>query len=427
MIPLRQSHALFACFTLFCGTWNAHAQTTQDNELSLREAIALTIQRSPALAAFKAAHALASENAKARAFAPPTLVEVHLENFGGTGSLSGLQAAEATLQLSHVIELGDKARLRRESGALDVDRLQAAQRAKHADVLAEVARRFVHVLSDQENLQATVRAAALAEDARDAVRARVNAGATSQIFLSRAEIALARARIEEEHAEHELASSRVALASLWAETEPSFDAVGGDLFTLTNLEPVGAYLQRLDANPDLLEFAAEDRLIDARARLAQSQRSSNITVNAGVRRLEAFDDQAFVAGFSVPLGAAKRAAPELSALRSERERVALDAQTRRLELHASLFALYQEVTHARTEAQALQTEIRPEALQLVRTSEEGYRAGRFSLTELADSQQQLLEIERDAIRAAAAFHMNLIEIERVTGEAVHVFATRELP
>jgi outer membrane protein, heavy metal efflux system len=424
MSPLRRSHALFACLTLFLGHWNAHAQAAGDNTLSLRDAIALTMQRSPALAALEAGHTAASENAKAQAFAPPTLFEAHVENFGGTGSVSGVRAVEATLQLSHVIELGDKGRLRREFGARDLDRLQAAQRAKRADLLAEVARRFVHVLADQENLEATSRATALAEASRNAVQQRIQAGATSQISLSRAEIVLARARIEKEHAEHELASSRVALASLWADKTLAFAAVRGNLFALTELKPVDAYLQRLESNPDLLEFVAADRLIEARSQLAQSQGSPNITVSAGVRRLEAFDDQAFVAGFSVPLGAAKRASPELSALRAERERMALDLETRRLELHATLFALYQETTHARTEAQALQTDIRPQAERLVSTSEEGYRSGRFSLMELTSSQQQLLEIELDAIRAATAFHLNLIEIERVTGEAVHVLATR---
>jgi cobalt-zinc-cadmium efflux system outer membrane protein len=293
--------------------------------------------------------------------------------------------------------------------------------------LAEVARRFVHVLSDQAQLAATYRATKLAEQARDVVQERIAAGAASPAFLSRAEIALARTEIEQEHAEHELATSRVALAALWGDRQATFGDARGELFDFPPLEPLEAYEERLANNPDLLRFVSEDRLLDARARLAQAHRRPTITLSAGVRRLESFDDQAFVAGFSIPLGSRKRAQGEVRALGAEREQLGFAATSHRLELHVTLFGLYQEVQHRRFEAEALQNEIRPQAERMVRVSEEGYRAGRFSLLELADAQSQLLGIERDAIRAAAEFHSQLIDIERLTGVPVQSLASRSAP
>jgi len=310
-------------------------------------------------------------------------------------------------------------------GANEVDRVEAGNLAKRADLLAEVARRFVRVLADQERLAASGRATSLAEYSRDAVQARIKAGAASPILLSRAEISLARARIDEEHAEHELASSRVALASLWGERHAHFAAVRGDLYSLPSLEPLATYQQRLEANPEVLAVAAESRVLDSRLRLARAQRTPNITFNAGVRRLEALDDQAFVAGFSVPLGAAARAQPELSMLNAQRAHLNLTGQARLLELNATLFELYQELSHTRVEAHALRGDIRPQAQRVVRATDEGYRAGRFSLIELADAQRQLLEIERDAIRAASEFHTWLIDLERLTGASLHALATGE--
>lgn len=392
--------------------------------LTLRDAIEAATQRNPSIAALAPATEALRQQSVANSLPPATAIETQLENFAGTGDASGTKVLEATLQLSHVIELGGKPGARRHVGDSELDRLEVSQRAKRADVAAEVARRFVHVLSDQEHLRATTRATELAERSRDAVNERIKAGATSPIFLSRAEITVTRARIEQEHAEHELASSRVALAVMMGEREPAFASVSADLFALAPLEPIDTYLQRLDGNSELLLFAADARVLDAKQRLAQSHRSPNVTLTAGVRRLEALDDQALVAGFSVPIGARQRSEPELAALRSEREHLAFTEQARRLELHSTLFALYQEVVHARTETNALREEVRPEAERVLRTSDEGYRAGRFSLIELADAQRQLLEVERDAIRAAAEFHTHLIEIERLTGEAVHALAAR---
>jgi outer membrane protein, heavy metal efflux system len=396
--------------------------TVSAADLTLRDAIALTAERSSQLAAFAFQTEATRQQWAARAFPPPSTLEVELENFAGSGDLSAARALETTLQLSKVVELGGKARVRGEVGLAEMDDLDAQQRATRADVIAEVARRFLHVLSDQAQLEITGRATQLAEQARDVVQARIRAGAISPVFLNRAEIALARARIAQEHAEHELAASRVTLAVMWGDTSASFDRAIGDLFSFPDVESVETYTTRLDANPELLKFASAGRTAEARKRLAAAQRSPNVTLTAGVRRLEGFDDQALVAGFSVPFGTRRRAEPDIQAARAEGEQLRLNASARRLELHALLFALYQEILHARTEANALHTDILPQAQRMVDTTAEGYRQGRYSLVELIDAQRAQIEVEQDSIRAALEFHTNLIEIERATGVGVHTLA-----
>lgn len=392
--------------------------------LTLSDAIELAAARNPELLGLRPEAEALRHRAATDALGPAITLDAQFENFAGTGDTSSTRTLESTLQLSRAIELGGKASLRRRIGDTELERLDAVQRVRRADVLAEVARRFVHVLADQEQLSATRRATQLAQQARRVVQDRIEAGAASPVFLSRAEIALARAKFELEHAEHELATSRVALAVLWGESEARFSEVRGALFEFPQIEPLETYVERLSGNPDLLRFASESRVLDARSRLAQAQRRPNITVSAGVRRLEAFDDQALVAGFSIPLGSRKRAQGEIRSLAAQREHLGFSATSHRLELHATLFGLYQEILHRRSGADALQNEIRPQAERVVQVTEQGYQAGRFSLLELDDAQSQLLGIERDAIRAAAEFHFQLIEVERLTGVAVHTLANR---
>jgi cobalt-zinc-cadmium efflux system outer membrane protein len=285
----------------------------------------------------------------------------------------------------------------------------------------------VHVLSDQEMLSTAHRATDLARQAREAARQRVTIGASSPAALGRAEIALARAEIEQEHAEHELASSRVKLSVLWGERTPSFSQVQGDLFELSAEESFDAYRTRLDSSPDLARFTSQLSAEDARIRLAQAQRIPDVSVSAGVRRLETFDDQALVAGFSIPLGTRRRAEYQERAARASRIVIERDRDARQLELHAMLFDLYQELLHARTEAQSLHSRVRPQAEAMLATTTEGYRAGRFSLLEWVDAQVQLIELQRQAIRAAAQFHTLLIDIKRVTGEPITAASTRSAP
>jgi cobalt-zinc-cadmium efflux system outer membrane protein len=406
---------------------NAADAADQRESLTLARAIELASSRNPSIAALGAETEAASERNEAEALPPNLLLESEFENFAGTGQTSGGQALESTIRITKVFELGDKGALRRSVGSAELERLSADQRTRQLELAAEVARRFIHVLSDQEMLTTAVRSTELAKQARDAARQRVTIGASSPAALGRAEIALARAEIEQEHAEHELATSRVKLAVLWGEQASSFTRVDGNLFELSGQEPFDAYRARLESSPELARFASQLRTEDARVRLAQAQRKPDISVSAGVRRLEAFDDQALVAGFSIPLGTRRRADHQERAARASRTVVESEREARRMELHATLFDLYQELLHARTETQSLREKVRPQAEAMLKTTSEGYQAGRFSLLELADAQIQLIEVERETIRAAAQFHTLMIDIKRVTGEPITALSTRSTP
>jgi cobalt-zinc-cadmium efflux system outer membrane protein len=87
-------------------------------------------------------------------------------------------------------------------------------------------------------------------------------------------------------------------------------------------------------------------------------------------------------------------------------------------LHASLYEIYQELSHARTASQILHEQIVPEAELALRGYEQGYQAGRYSLLELSDAQELLLDARLEAVMTASDFHSYRIEIERLTGQAM---------
>ncbi len=422
----RQTYVLLIALWVTTGATPA-APSTPRESLTLARAIELTVAHGPLTVALRSQTEALANRAEADALRPNFFVESEFENFAGTGNAESTDLLEATVRLSRVIEFGDKAALRRRLGSAELERLAADQQARRNELTAEVARRFIHVLSDQAMLLTAQRATELARTARDVASERVRAGASSPAALGRTEIALARAQIAQEHAEHELASSRVKLSVLWGDTTASFADASGKLFELGPLESFDAYRARLESSPELTRFASEAQVEEARIRLARAQRSPDVSVSAGIRRLEAFDDEALVAAFSVPMGTRRRAELQERAARADRQRIDMDRELRRLELHAALFDLYQESLHARTEALSLHERVRPQAEVMVRTTNEGYRAGRFSLLELADAQLQLIEVEREAIRAAAQFHTLMVEIQRAIGAPIQTLPVGNLP
>jgi len=350
---------------------------------------------------------------------PNPELSVGMENFLGTGAHSGVKGLETTLQLSQVIDLGGSRARRVETAERERALSDADYETKRIDVLAEVARRFTEAAADGERLVAATRARKLGEQTVATVSRQVEAAMVSLMELNKAKTALALLRIEEEHAEHELAACRYSLAAILGESEPTFGTVQADLVTLPEVDEFSILVDRLDRSPVLARFGIESRWREAQGRLAQSLQRSGARVSGGLRRTETTDDWGFVAGFSIPLPMQNQ---QLGAIRESRERraqLASAAEAQRLEMRAMLFDVYQEMLHARTALDLLQDEVIPMVEESLQLAEKGYQSGRFSLLELLDAQKSVIALRGQVVANAAAFHLHVIEIERLLGAPIH--------
>jgi cobalt-zinc-cadmium efflux system outer membrane protein len=384
--------------------------------LTLAVAIERTLASNPELAVYAPRLRAQRARSESAALRPPLELRAEVQDALGTGRASGFDSAETTFAVSHVVELGGKRSLRSAAASAGGDLIEAERAAAELDVLTEVARRFIHVADDQAQLALTERAAALAEDTVVATVARVEAARAPEVELRRARVLKARAGVEQEHAEHELLSSRRRLAALWGATELEFDAVATDLYALPTLDTFESLLERLEANPDFLVFASTARLRAAELRVAEAQARANLTVNAGVRLLHDTNDQAFMFGVTMPFGAATRARGNIAAADAARQETAAERHAHRVRAEAQLFELYQELRHALTEVEVLRTSVLPEMQAALDATRYAFERGRYSYLEWVDAQRELTEVERALIDAATNAHIYRAEIERLTGE-----------
>src|SRR5690606_5121268 len=227
--------------------------------LTLHQAVQKALDAHPDLAGFAFELRVQEARTQAAGLRPLPTLSAEVENVLGSGQHRHFKDAETTFALSQVIELGVK-RVRRRSAALAGGEWVALLRQiAHLDVLAEVTRQFIHVASDQEQRALSQRAVELAGDTVAAVGRRVDAGRAPQAELRRARVALARAELEQEHAEHELRSSRRTLAALWGDPRARFGPVAADLYRMPAPAGFDRLAARLEANPDFLRFASEAR------------------------------------------------------------------------------------------------------------------------------------------------------------------------
>lgn len=382
--------------------------------LTLREAITRTLAHHPDLAAF--GFSLRAQDARRRQadLRPAPTLNVALENLAGSGDFQGVDAVEATFSLAQVIELGGKRAARGALAQSGRDAIMVARQAAQLDVLAEVTRRFIHVAADQERIGLTRTATELALQTVAAVEQRVAAAKAPAAELHRARILLARARVEQEHAEHELLTSRRKLAAQWGENRADFGPVTADLYALPRPIAFAALVERLHTNPDFARFASEARLRDAELRLAQTRRTPDVQLSGGIRRLEGSDDQALVFGISVPLFAGRHAEPAIAETQALRERTDAERRAAEVRVEAQLFELHQELQHAITETELLRDTVMPEMNDVLAQTRYAYERGRYGYLEWVAAQREFIDVQRSLIEAATNAHNHRAEIERLT-------------
>lgn len=382
--------------------------------LTLPQAVDRALAHNPAIRAGDRTTVAAERQADLSGLAPPWVVGADVENVGGTGTVSGVRAAETTVRLGRVIERGGKREARQAVGAVDVLRSRTAQEQVRLEVASETRRRFVEVLADQTRATVAAQELALARELTATVRRWVQAARSPESDLELMRIAEGRADIEVEHAAHELASAKVSLAALWNAAEPDFDSAAGELFELPPVAPYEVLVARLPESPVLRALDLDTRASQARGRLAAAGARPDMTVHVGVRRLSVFNDTALIGGVSFPLGSPARSALDVARVTAETEATEARAQAQQADLRQRLFSTYQELLHARTAFEAHRDRMIPQAQNALALTRKGFEAGRFSFVSLSQAQRTLLELRTAQIDAAVRYHTLLADIDQMT-------------
>lgn len=411
---LRGAGALLACLLLSMHIGGI-ANAAEVTSLTLTDAIDKALAGNPELRAGSYRLAYARAGIDAARLRPPNEVALEFENFAGTGGLGGTDALETTLSFTHIVELGDKRDARIASAAAASDHEDIEQRARELDVLAEVTRRFLAAAKAAEQLRLARASERLASDSLAAIAKRVAAARSPLADESRARIARQRAALDVAQAQSLWRARRHALAAAWGAGQPGFDEVRADLFAFGDDGDFASLAASFERNPDFLRFASAARVQDAEIRLARSQARPDLALSLGLRRLEATGDTAWVAGFSLPLAAPRRADASLRMARARLAETDAERDAARVRIRATLFSLYEEMTAARSRALALRDDALPLARTALEQTQAGYDRGRFAFSELAAARQELLALESAAIDSAATYHETRTEIQRLTG------------
>jgi len=346
---------------------------------------------------------------------PNPEVELEVEEFGGTGRLSGFDSAETTLLFSQLIELGQKRSKRTQVAQLDQDLAAWDYEAVRVEILAEVSRAFIKLLAFQERHEMVLKNLALAQASFDAIEKRVESGATSPLDLTKARVLVVQEKLKLLRNQRELDVVRNDLAASWGSKQPRFDRAQGNLNLLATLPTVEDLSSRIMLNPFIARWAVEISQHQAKIKYERSKSVPDVKFGLGIRHLNESDDTAAVFALSVPFTIFDRNQGNIRTAQYELERAQQQKREVELRINTSLTSSFRRLRATHEEATIIEEELLPAAKRAYGDIQKAYTEGKLGYLDVLDAQRTLFDTQRDFLEVLVRFHGFAVEIESLIG------------
>jgi cobalt-zinc-cadmium efflux system outer membrane protein len=349
---------------------------------------------------------------------PNPELEVEVEEAGGTGDRRGFDGAETTIQLSQLIEMGDKAQKRKKVASFEKELANIDYQNKRLEVFSEAAKAFVAVLEAQEELKLSNELLKLSEKSFETVEKRVTAGKDSPLEKTRASVALSNIEIQHRKVQRDLEFARKQLASFWGQDSLEFERAVGNLDNVQQLPALKKLRNELKLNPEYARWETEIKKSEAVLDLEEAKAIGDITIGAGLQRFNDTDDNAVVFGVSVPLpisdrnqGGKQEALYKLAKAREEQKAAWLKLQN-------DFNKNYQELINSYAQATSLKNEVLPGAVEMFNAATRAYEEGKVDYLNVLDAQRTLFDVKTEYTKSLAAYHIARTDIERFIGKGI---------
>ncbi|MSQ99330.1 MAG: TolC family protein [Xanthomonadales bacterium] len=392
----------------------APALSAEGKSITLDEAIDKTLERNPRLLAFGYQLNVKRGRVQQAGLPPNPELFVTVEDALGTGEYRGFSSSETTVSLGWAFERA--VRESRINAAQAGESLTAADiEILRIDIAAETALRFLTLLANQARAVTMKEGVDLAELTIKAVERRVEAGRSPQADLARAQTELAFAVLAQEDIRHEIRAARHRLAAQWGTTEPDFEEVSGNPYSLPSTLPLEELKLQAEQNPQMKRYLTKQRLDEAELRLAEAQRKPGWRGVVGVRRYASTDDFALVTGATIPLPLRNHNQGNIAEAHAVAEQTVAEMAAAKVHIETTLYVFYEALQHSLHRANTLSNEVLPRLESALAETQAAYELGRYSYFDWRAVQADLIEAQNALIDASVDAHRNIIEIERLTG------------
>ncbi len=412
------THAEPKAITTIGNTENKPMISEPTGDLTLTQALALALSQNPKLASVSFDRRISDALALQAGMKPNPELSVELGEFAGSGEREGLSASEFSLSISQLFERGNKRQSRIDTANLDSELADWDYRTQRLSVLIETTLAFIDVMELQSSHQLAEEMHHLSTQIFNTVDTRVNAGKATPLELNKAKIELADSKIGWIESKHALKIARQRLSVTWGKTLPQFKVAVGNLSALRDLPELISIQELITQNPSIARWATEIKQRIAVLNLERSQRTTDITINAGIQRFEENGDIAFGIGFSVPLPVRDRNQGAILSSRYQIDKAKQNQKVAVIETGLAVGETYEKLLSINSQVEILSEEILPSAKESLAAARMGYKQGKFKFLDVLDAQRTYFEMRSRHNQLLANHHRTIAVLESLIGRGL---------
>ena len=390
--------------------------------LSLGEAIALALKKSPELAVERRQIDVAKgELTKARVY--PLNPELEVNPAYGFGRPRDGDKTVGTnafdVAVSQTLQIKGQWGLRIEKAAADLDRTGWTVGDAERRIRAEVSRAFTDVLIAQERVKFFGEIVALNQELLNIAQQLFEAGAVPRLDVLRAEVELRRALNDRTTEERNLVAARKELNLLLGQpTDFVPQPVGPLLYALGELNLERLKRTGMESRPDLKAVRAGLQSVERELAIARAERFfPEVAVSLGYSNDLAIDgrEQRVLFGVAIPLPLFNRRQGEIEIALGERSRQTAALSFVGARIDKEVAQAYERFVASQRIVEEFVKRIVPQQEENFRLLREGYEAGQFRLTDVLLGQREFIEGRLRYLDAAAQYNLFAVELERAIG------------
>ena len=318
--------------------------------------------------------------------------------------------------LSVPIERGGKRQRRIQLAAAQAKSGEAELARLIATTRNQLRRAYFALSAAQRRAAETAEVQRLAESARDAARARFEAGDVPRLDALQAELAAAQAANEADKARGLTAGARGDLNALLGRPLDSPVVVSAGLEAGIVPPPDAAVRQALAASTELAVLDLGIATQTAQVEVARSETYRDLTAGAGVTHHSPPDfDWGWRASLTIPLPLFNRGRAQVLLEQATLARLQAERDAAAARIRGEVFSA---AAAAETQRQALlrfRDEILPRAAEVESMAEDSYRSGQTGLVALLQSLQSVHDLRLQAVQAGTDYQNALADLERAIG------------
>jgi cobalt-zinc-cadmium efflux system outer membrane protein len=321
-----------------------------------------------------------------------------------------------SIKLSQTLELGGKrgARIDVASRAQETAALTLEQRRN--TLRADVIDNYYGALRAQERLDLAQRSMAVAERGLVVANGRVNAGKTSPVEATRAQVQVSQIRLELNRAQIGLTDAYRRLASSTGSANPDFQAVATQGPTAPSLPSAAQLLARLEHTAEMRLAELSIRQNEASLGLEKAQRIPDLDVSIGSQYDASVRERVNLVGVSMPIPLFNRNQGNVLAATRRADQARDLRNATELRLRTDIRQALDLWQTANTDVRAFNQQILPAAQVAVDSATRGFEMGKFSFLDVLDAQRTLIAARTQYLAATAQATDAWVRIERIYGD-----------